>query len=85
MRPEAEMPRDFDDEVAPVADGRLATTTTAVCPWCGERISMGLDPGSGTSQAYNEDCEVCCRPWRVEVHYDEEGAVTVELAREDEW
>lgn len=81
---EVEIP-EYVDEVEPVADGRLATTSSAVCPWCGERVSIGLDPGSGPSQAYTEDCEVCCRPWRVEVRYDADGVVTVKLAREDEW
>lgn len=76
---------DFVDEVAPVADGRLVTTTEALCPWCGERVSMGLDPGSGPTQSYVEDCEVCCRPWRVEVRYDGSGAATVRLDREDGW
>lgn len=75
---------DFVDEVAPVADGRLVTTTEALCPWCGERVSMGLDPGSGPEQSYAEDCEVCCRPWRVEVRYEGSGAARVRLTRENE-
>jgi len=32
-----------------------------VCPCCGEFVSMLVDL-SVKSQAYTEDCEVCCRP-----------------------
>lgn len=28
-----------------------------------------LDPAGGSRQEYIEDCEVCCRPWQVQVHY----------------
>ena len=51
----------------------------ATCPHCGETVAMALDPGGGTSQEYVEDCEVCCRPWRVRVLYDGLGVATVRL------
>ena len=42
-----------------------------ICPYCGQEISMVLDVSAGT-QAYIEDCEVCCKP--VEIRFDvEEG------------
>ena len=31
------------------------------CPYCGEGITMLLDP-SAADQDYVEDCEVCCNP-----------------------
>lgn len=31
------------------------------CPYCGERISVLVDPGL-EHQSYVEDCEVCCQP-----------------------
>ncbi len=31
------------------------------CPWCWERIEVDLDLSAGT-QAYVEDCQVCCQP-----------------------
>lgn len=40
------------------------------CPYCGEEISMVLDP-SVRHQTYVEDCEVCCRP--IEISYSVEG------------
>ncbi|MEM8893101.1 MAG: CPXCG motif-containing cysteine-rich protein [Bacteroidota bacterium] len=36
------------------------------CPYCGEEISMLIDP-SIRSQQYIEDCEVCCNP--IEIQY----------------
>jgi len=43
----------------------------------GEANEIALDAGSGAVQEYEEDCQVCCRPWRVTVSYDEEGNAQV--------
>lgn len=43
------------------------------CPYCGEPITLLLDPGPGV-QSYVEDCEVCCNPMALRVSV-EEGAV----------
>lgn len=61
----------------------LVTDARATCPWCGETVAIVLDPAGGVAQEYVEDCEVCCRPWRVRVHYDERGVpmVSVEPAQ----
>lgn len=40
------------------------------CPYCGADISMILEPHQ-QSQAYIEDCEVCCNP--IEISYAFEG------------
>jgi hypothetical protein len=40
-----------------------------LCPHCGERVVIALDPAGGAHQEYVEDCEICCRPWQVQVHY----------------
>ena len=37
-----------------------------ICPYCGEQISIVVDP-SVRGQTYVEDCEVCCNP--IEVSY----------------
>lgn len=50
-----------------------------MCPYCGEVITIGLDPGSGRVQTYVEDCQVCCQPWRVHVQYDRDGGALVEV------
>ena len=63
-------------------DNRALDRETEVqCPYCGERVTIVLDPASGAEQAYVEDCEVCCRPWQVTVRYDETGAAEVQLER----
>lgn len=53
------------------------------CPWCGEPAVLALDPFGGTDQEYVQDCEVCCRPWRVQVSYTHSGAVRVDLTPAD--
>ncbi len=52
-----------------------------LCPYCGEKVEIVLDPAGGADQDYVEDCEVCCRPWHVTVRYDETGAAAVHLER----
>lgn len=39
------------------------------CPYCGEEISMLLDP-SVRQQVYVEDCEVCCNPIEVAARFE---------------
>ncbi len=55
--------------------------TEVTCPYCGETVTIVLDPASGPKQDYVEDCEVCCRPWQVTVRYDDTGAAEVQLER----
>jgi hypothetical protein len=68
---------DFLDEEFPPGDGTAATEATVVCPHCGEPVEIALDPGSGAEQEYVEDCEICCRPWRVTVRYAPDGSADV--------
>jgi hypothetical protein len=63
--------------------GTADTEADVFCPWCTEKTGITLDPGSGPDQEYEEDCPVCCRPWRVSVRYDVDGAALVRLNRED--
>jgi hypothetical protein len=58
---------------------RLETEAEVTCPFCGETITIALDPAGGRAQEYVEDCQVCCRPWRVKVWYDATGAVDVDV------
>ncbi|MGH7644704.1 MAG: CPXCG motif-containing cysteine-rich protein [Gemmatimonadales bacterium] len=68
----------FEDEGAPDA-AALQTEAEVTCPHCGETMSIALDPAGGRSQDYVEDCEVCCRPWRVRLWYDATGAAEVQV------
>jgi hypothetical protein len=72
------------DEEFPEGDGTAQTEATVMCPYCSEEVEIVLDPGSGPSQLYIEDCEVCCQPWRVSVSYDGGGAAEVVVTALDE-
>lgn len=60
-------------------DGSFETEVTTTCPHCGAPVSLVLDPAGGRVQEYVEDCEVCCRPWKVQLNYDARGAADVQL------
>lgn len=70
-----DIPDDEDalDAEFPLGDGTADTEAVVQCPYCGEPNEIALDPGSGASQEYVEDCQVCCQPWRVVVSYDADG------------
>lgn len=42
------------------------------CPWCGETVELWVEPD--TTGAMVQDCDVCCRPWQVQVHWGEDDA-----------
>ena len=48
--------------------------TEVHCPWCGESFVTFVDPSVG-SQAYTEDCQVCCRPIEMKFNIYENGEV----------
>ena len=78
-------PDDFDlDRDFPLGDGTADVEGEVTCPYCGEAIVVGLDPGSGHRQDYVEDCQVCCQPWRVHVEYDADGHATVTATAADD-
>jgi hypothetical protein len=72
------------DEAFPLGDGTAAMEAEVACPYCGELVTIGLDPGSGAAQRYEEDCQVCCRPWTVSVWYGEDGEADVAVEAADE-
>ena len=72
------------DEEFPLGDGTAESATVVYCPHCSEPVEITLDPGSGTEQEYVEDCEVCCRPWRVFVTYGRDGSADVSVATLDD-
>ena len=79
----ADSDEDLDEEF-PLGDGTVAMEADVTCPYCFESMSITLDPGSGPHQQYVEDCQVCCRPWTVFVHYDEDGEADVAVEAADE-
>lgn len=60
---------DYLDEAFPLGDGIVDTEAEVDCPYCGAQNVLPLDPGSGATQEYSEDCQVCCRPLAVRVRY----------------
>jgi hypothetical protein len=56
---------------------------SACCPYCGERVTVHVEPTGMSIEQYVEDCPVCCRPWVVHLERGNEGP-TVNLAREDD-
>jgi len=67
------------DDDFPLGDGTAQLDAEVQCPHCGESCLIALDPGSGPAQQYVEDCQVCCQPWLVTVHYQEDGSALVTL------
>ena len=57
------------DEDFPLGDGTAETGAIVMCPYCGEEVSISIDPSGGAEQQYVEDCEVCCNPWTITVRY----------------
>jgi hypothetical protein len=75
--------RDPLDEEFPLGDGTADTTGEVLCPYCGELNEIAIDPGGGAAQEYVEDCQVCCRPWRVWVTYRGDGSADVRIEAAD--
>ena len=48
---------------------RAADEGAYVCPSCGERIVIPVDPSAGEEQRYVEDCPVCCNPNLIQVEF----------------
>jgi len=75
---------DDPDDAFPLGDGPADTEGTVMCPYCGEPNEIAIDAGGGTNQDYVEDCQVCCRPWRVTVVYDAAGGAEISATPLDE-
>lgn len=54
------------------------------CPYCGEPAEVDVDAGASQTQDFEQDCAVCCRPWRVHVEIDEDGVEMITVRRENE-
>lgn len=78
------MPRDPLDDDFPLGDGVLDMEAEVVCPYCGESVVIGLDPGGSSVMDYVEDCEICCQPWQVHVRYHEDGHAEVSVTALDQ-
>lgn len=68
---------DPDGQLDPADVDTWDTEAEVGCPYCGEVVTIGVDPAGGVIQVYVEDCQVCCQPWQVHVTYDDHGAAHV--------
>ena len=60
----------------------MLEAVTLHCPYCGEAFESSVDCSAG-SQAYVEDCAVCCRPIEVQVRVDGAGELVSVETRSD--
>ncbi len=51
-------------------DATIEDEALLTCGYCGEINAITIDPTGGSQQVYVEDCQVCCRPNRVQVLVD---------------
>ena len=83
MNEDDDFPLD-DDTADDLAEDMAEDTSEVVCPYCGEIVEIALDSGGGPRQEYVEDCQVCCRPWKVKVNYGRDGIANVTIEADDE-
>ena len=43
------------------------------CAVCGAENLVDVDLSGGMEQDYTEDCEVCCAPNKIHIHFDKES------------
>jgi hypothetical protein len=58
----------------------MTDVTAVVCPYCHQLVQLYVDPD--TAGSFVEDCEICCRPWRVEVSRTADGELDVAVQRD---
>ncbi len=44
---------------------------TVQCPYCGEHVNLYLE--ADVQGDLIQDCEVCCRPWVIQVVHNQNG------------
>jgi hypothetical protein len=49
------------------------------CPYCYQVVEIWVDPD--TVGSFVQDCDVCCRPWQVDVQRDDDGELALEVDR----
>jgi cysteine-rich CPXCG protein len=75
---------DFEEELSEDEHAAADDTAEVSCPYCGELVEIALDAGGGAVQHYVEDCQVCCRPMRINVRYGRGGEASATATAEDE-
>jgi cysteine-rich CPXCG protein len=68
-----------DDPDELIEDTEVGGSFESSCPYCGEAVSIFLDPAGGSLQDYVEDCSVCCQAMTVRVRFSAEGQADVTI------
>ncbi len=58
----------------------METLVEVVCPYCGEISTVHVEMGA-LQQRYDDACDVCCRPIHVEIRFDENYQISIEVDR----
>ncbi|MCH8550775.1 MAG: CPXCG motif-containing cysteine-rich protein [Natronospirillum sp.] len=62
---------------------QITDTAKVHCPYCDALQTVVLDP-SEPEQEYTEDCQVCCQPMVLTVHFEPMHTPYVVARREDD-
>ena len=54
-------------------------TARVTCPYCFESVEVYIDPQSEGELI--RDCDVCCRPWTLQVSRGADGSLVVHVSR----
>lgn len=54
-------------------------TAIVTCPYCYEQIEVDIDPQ--TEGEVIRDCDVCCRPWTLQITRGPDGQLYVDAGR----
>jgi len=54
-------------------------TAELTCPYCFEQVEVYVDPQSEGQLI--RDCDVCCRPWVMQVSRNADGELFVQVTR----
>ncbi len=64
----------------------MQTTGRFTCAYCGANNDTEVDPSGGREQEYEEDCQTCCRPNVLKIHFSSNGdAAHIVAEQENEW
>ena len=59
----------------------MSDTVFIHCPWCFETVEIAVEEDVWGEMV--QDCEVCCRPWRLESRRDRYGDPEVTVDRSE--
>ncbi|MBT8469739.1 MAG: CPXCG motif-containing cysteine-rich protein [Deltaproteobacteria bacterium] len=57
----------------------MQDTAELTCPYCFEQVEVYVDPQSEGQLI--RDCDVCCRPWALQVSRGIDGELRVQVTR----